>query len=600
MSGMKRLALLSTLILGFAADLLAQTEPQSPISISAENVGDTEAGVVVRLSIRLTVPESVPADSPLVVQGSFLQQGKVLRNFRWTIRPLDRAGFQVFQTLPAGEVEVEARLLTLPEDGAPMMIGKTTSKLDVALTGQPYVADENAAADALLAEGIVPEASGAVRILPPRRDLAPHLFLVDVDVKPPVKRVEFYVEGKKVFTKNAPPYRTELDLGALPRRVEVRAVGYDAAGRYVDADAWIVNERETPLEVKITRTVTKDEVSHFKVSVQNPKNNALQNVVLFAGDRKLYEWKKPPYAFDIANSQLTGAEFVRASATDSTGYEASDLLYLDGNRYFEEVEVNLVELPVSVVDASGATITDLKQQDFQVLEDKKPQKIATFAFSADLPLSVGVLVDHSGSMKERIQEARNAALEFFKQIIGPKDRAFFGGFAFQATGNSVFVSDVGMLRDQVSSMPDAEGGTALYDAIITGLYRFRTIPGRKALVIVSDGDDTVSRVSYEDMLQYVRASRVPLYFIGVGISTMDFGVSSKLKSLAAESGGVAYFIKSANDLNEIYGRLGKELRTQYLIGYYTESTKNDRNYRAVEVRTTRKGAKVRTVRGFIP
>lgn len=578
----------------------AAPAPQEPIKITAEPLGDVEAGVVMRVALHFNLPADVPAELPLVAQGSFLQGGKVVRNFRWVLRPTDRTGFEVIQTLPAGELEMEVRLLSTPEEATPMLLAKTTSRISVAPKGTPYVAGEEGTAEGMLAEGVVPESSGSIRILPPRRDLAPHLFLVDVEVKPPIRRVEFFVDGKKIFTKNAPPYRTELDLGAIPRRVEVRVVGYDPAGRYVDADAWIVNERETPLEVKITRTVTGDEVSHFKISIQNPKNTRLQKVELFAGDRKLHEWIRPPYAFDIANAQLGGVEFIRASALDETGFEATDLLYLDGGRYFEELEVNLVELPVSVLDLAGAAVVDLKQEDFQVFEEKKPQKISGFGFSTDLPLSVGVLVDHSGSMLPRIKDARTAAIEFFKQIIGPRDRAFFGGFSWQASDITPFVAEIASLESQVSIMPEAQGGTALHDAIISGLYRFRTIPGRKALVIVTDGEDTVSRITYDDMLHYVRAARVPLYFIGVGMSALDFGVTSKLKGLAAETGGMSYFVRDVKALKDVYAQLEKELRTQYLISYYTQSSKNDRAYRTVEVRTTRPGVKVRTVRGFIP
>lgn len=582
--------------------LLAQAAPapQEPITITAQPLGDVESGVVMRISLHFTLPSDVSTALPLVAQGSFLQAGKVVRNFRWVLRPTDRAGFEVIQTLPVGELDMEVRLLGTPEDATPMLLAKTTTKISVASTGTPYVAGEEAGAEGMLAEGVVPETSGSIRILPPRRDLAPHLFLVDVEVKQPIRRVEFFVDGKKIFTKNAPPYRTELDLGAIPRRVEVRVVGYDAAGRYVDADAWIVNERETPLEVKITRTVTGDEVSHFKVSVQNPKNTRLRKVELYAGDRKLHEWTKPPYALDIANAQLSGVEFIRASALDETGFEATDLLYLDGGRYFAELEVNLVELPVSVLDAGGTAVVDLKQEEFQVFEEKKPQKISGFGFSSDLPLSVGVLVDHSGSMLPRIKDARTAAIEFFKQIMGPRDRAFFGGFSWQATDISPFVAEVASLESQVARMPEAQGGTALYDAIISGLYRFRTVPGRKALVIVTDGEDTVSRISYDDMLHYVRAARVPLYFIGVGMSALDFTVTSKLKGLAAETGGMSYFVRDVKVLKDVYAQLEKELRSQYLISYYTQSSKEDRAYRTVEVRTARPGVKVRTVRGFIP
>jgi len=162
------------------------------------------------------------------------------------------------------------------------------------------------------------------------------------------------------------------------------------------------------------------------------------------------------------------------------------------------------------------------------------------------------------------------------------------------------VTNVDSLKTQVSNMPAAEGGTALYDAIISGLYKFRTVPGRKALILVTDGEDTVSRTTYADMLSYVRASRVPIYFIGIGLSGMDFSATSKMKNLAAETGGVAYFVKNVSELTATYEQLEKELRSQYLIGYSAESTKKDERYRTVDVQTSRKGAKVRTIRGYIP
>src|SRR5262249_4296272 len=161
------------------------------------------------------------------------------------------------------------------------------------------------------------------------RDIAPNLFIIDVDVKPPVKRVEFWVEGKKVMARNAPPYRAELDLGKLPKRVEVRAIGYDDKGHYVDADSFVVNEHETPLEVKITRTDTSDKISHVKLSVQNPKGHDIKSVTLFADQKKIMAWTHPPYAIDIPDDQLTNVRFLRASVVDETNYEAADLVFLN-------------------------------------------------------------------------------------------------------------------------------------------------------------------------------------------------------------------------------------------------------------------------------
>ena len=146
-------------------------------------------------------------------------------------------------------------------------------------------------------------------------------------------------------------------------------------------------------------------------------------------------------------------------------------------------------------------------------------------------------------------------------------------------------------------MPEPDGGTALYDAIVTGLYRFRSVPGRKALVIVTDGEDTVSRLKYDDMLEYVRTARVPVYFIGIGIQSIG---SSGIKNLAAETGAVVYFVKNVNGLGETYEKLERDLRSQYLLGYYAESTTSDGAYRTVDVKVKREGVVVRTIRGYIP
>jgi Ca-activated chloride channel family protein len=593
-----RKTVFALLALVFAFTTLAQTpEPAKPIVITLEALGDSDAGVVTRISFRFPTPPEVNDEIAVFLQGSFMQNGQVLRNFRYTIPPDMRNAVTAVQVFAVGEAEVDARLLLPTEEGTPIIVSKVNEKFTIAKTNKPYVASTEDGAEAMLAEGIVPEAFGAVKIRAPRRDVAPNLFIVDVDVQPPVKRVEFWVEGKKVMARNSPPFRAELDLGKLPKRVEVRAVGYDDRGRYVDADAFVVNERDTPLEVKITRTQTPDGVSHFKLSVQNPKNTALKSVEMFAGDKKIAEWKTPPYAIDLPTARLAGIEYVRASVLDDTGYEAADLLFLNGERYTEQIEVNLVELPVSVSDSTGVPITDLKQENFTVSENGKPQKLSTFNYATNLPISVGVLLDHSGSMTERMSDAKAAGINFFKSIIRAGDRAFIAPFAGDPAKFAPFVSDVSTLEAQVNAIPDAGGGTSLYDAIVTGLYRFRNVQGRKALIIITDGEDTTSRLSYNDMLTYARAARVPLYFIGIGFG---FGETAGMKSLAAETGGVAYFIRNSKQLTETYKALEKELRSQYLLSYYAESSTKDQAYRPIEVKVDRPNAKVRTIRGYIP
>jgi Ca-activated chloride channel family protein len=588
--------ILSALLL-FALSAAAQNA-NDRLAITLDPLGDTDQGVVTRVTFRFVQPIDAHPEAILALQGSFMQNGIVLRNFRYPLRQERPREITAIQTFPEGNADVEVRLVQMIEEGeAPLLMMKSAASFPIVKTNKPYVASASDGAEAALAEGVVPETVGAVRIKPPQRDVAPQLFIVNVDVLPPVERVEFWVEGKKVLARNGPPYRAELDLGKLPKRVEVKAIGYDKQGRYIDADAFIVNERETPLEVKITRTETPDGISHFKLSVQNPKGTNLRTVALFAGDKKLVEWDRPPYALDIPTARLAGNEFVRASVIDETNYEAADLFFLNGQRFMEEVEVNLVELPISVTDPSGTPVPNLEQKDFTVLENGKPQTIASFNYASNLPISAGVLIDHSGSMEERIEGAKKAAIEFFKNIIKKGDRAFVAPFAGDPARSAPFVTEMDSLQAQVAAIPKPAGGTALYDAIVTGLYRFRNVQGRKALIVITDGEDTTSRLSYDEMLTYARASRVPLYFIGIGFS---LGGDGKMKALAAETGGVAYFVRRVDQLAETYDRLEKDLRSQYLLSYQTESSKKDQTYRTIEVKVDRPNARVRTIRGFIP
>ncbi len=577
--------------------LFAFSAAAQDIAVRVEPLGDTDAGVVTRVTFRFLNGLEGSPEATLSIQGSFLQNGRVIRNFRYRIPDARPQKISAIQTFPAGNLDVEVRLIQDNPGGEALVLQTVQSDtLIIEKTGKPYVAGDDDGAEAVLAEGVLPEKAGAVRIATPQRDVALNLFIVNVDVQPPVARIEFFVEGKKVLARNNPPYRAELDLGKLPKRVEVRAVGYDRAGRYVDADAFVVNERDTPLEVKITRTETPDSVSHFKLSVMNPKGTNLRTIALFAGDRKLMEWSEPPYAIDLPAASLKDVEFVRAQVIDETGYEASDLLFMNGDRYMETMDVDLVELPVSVSDRTGAPVAKLEAKNFSILENGKPQKIENFAYAADLPISVGVLLDHSTSMEKRMDDAKSAAIAFFKRTIRKNDRAFVAPFASDPARNTPFVSEVSTLEMQVNAIPKPGGNTALYDSIVTGLYKFRNVQGRKALIVLTDGEDTSSRVTWNDMLAYARASRVPLYFIAIGHLTAN----GAMKTLAAETGGLTYHVRNTKALDETYTQLEQDLRTQYLMSYSTETSKNDHAYRTIEVKVDRPDANVRTIRGYLP
>ena len=143
------------------------------------------------------------------------------------------------------------------------------------------------------------------------------------------------------------------------------------------------------------------------------------------------------------------------------------------------------------------------------------------------------------------------------------------------------------------------GRTALYDAIITSLYYFRAERGQRALVLLTDGEDTASGTSWEDALAYARRSGVAIYTIGLGLSEMKRGSRSKLAELAEATGGRAFLIDRADELSGVYGRIGEELRSRYLLAYSSDRPADPNGFRPVEVRI-RKGLKARVSRGAYP
>src|ERR1051325_3996397 len=277
----------------FAAVASAQEAPPKPLSIAVEAVGDRDAGVVARVFFRFANPRAI-TEAGLFLEGSLSEGGRVPRNFRfpvprkndkfiwnntlehngklirstrWAVLPDKRNEMSMLHLFGEGEVEIEARLILEGDNGAaPQLVAEAHETFTLAKTNNPLPADA-------VGDDEARAATGAVTIAAPRSRLASGIFLISVDVLPPVNRVEFRVEDKKVRTRNAPPYTTELDLGDAQKRVTVRAIGYDAADHFVDADAFVINESE-PLAVKITRIATTDGLTHFKLSVRNASGGA--------------------------------------------------------------------------------------------------------------------------------------------------------------------------------------------------------------------------------------------------------------------------------------------------------------------------------------
>ena len=267
------------------------------------------------------------------------------------------------------------------------------------------------------------------------------------------------------------------------------------------------------------------------------------------------------------------------------------------------VTSSLVILPVSVLDSKGAFVAGLGINNFAVFENGQPQKIAFFR-QEDTPVTVGLLVDHSGSMSGKLPEVA-AAAEIFARSSNPEDEMFVVNFgddiSLPAFAGRPFTSDP---TDLQKSIEDANtiGRTALYDAIAAGLEHLQTgSHERKALIVVSDGGDDASRLNYREITELAHQSKVAIYAIGLIGGFYEDQNPGVLRHLAQETGGIAYFPSDVSTVSGISKQIARDLREQYTIGYEPQQNATHRGFRKIQVKVTANGRKlhVRTRSGYL-
>jgi Ca-activated chloride channel family protein len=251
-----------------------------------------------------------------------------------------------------------------------------------------------------------------------------------------------------------------------------------------------------------------------------------------------------------------------------------------------KVDVNLVLVPVSIVDPENRQVTGLDKENFEIFEGKERQQIQHFS-REDAPVSLGAIFDVSGSMANKIDRAREAVVEFFK-TANPEDEFFMIAFADRPEEVTDFTRSVEDLEGRLLyTVP--RGRTALLDAIYLGLNKMRQARyGRKALLIISDGGDNHSRYTEGEIKTLVKESDVQIYAIGVYdhyVPTEEERLGPQLLSDITEvTGGRAFSIDNPNDLADVATKIGVELRNQYVLGYRPSNPASDGKWHKLRVK----------------
>jgi Ca-activated chloride channel family protein len=451
-----------------------------------------------------------------------------------------------------------------------------------------------------------------------------HLNIVDTKLL----YVEFYIDGEMVFKDEEPPWECTYNFGEKPKEHEVRVLGYYS--REVKSKSLTIEpeketseapeeEEEEAKQEKLKVTITSPEANTYvsgivtiKADVSPPPGVEIERVEFYVDKILLFTDKEAPYEYEWDAGKEFNRRVIEVVAYDNKGGRASDaILTKDLEGYVFEAKVDLVTMDVTVTDKYGKYMAGLEQKDFTVYEDGKPQQVSYFT-KMERPLTVGILIDTSGSMQYgKLKRAQTGAKKFVS-TLKEVDKAFIMSFSDEVEVEQNFTNAIGALNRAIDELEPA-GSTALNKAIYDAIEKLKEEKGRKAIVVLSDGYDTVGKIDEEQVLEAAKKADVKIYSIGIfesrfeppspmrvpGGTMRDRNLGERiLKVFSDWTGGEAYFPSSLGELDEIYARIAEELRRQYSLGYYPNNKARDGKWRKIEVKLKKKDLHARTKKGY--
>jgi Ca-activated chloride channel family protein len=307
---------------------------------------------------------------------------------------------------------------------------------------------------------------------------------------------------------------------------------------------------------------------------------AASAVTFFVDGRQVCALTQAPFECDWDAGPAIAAHQVRAVGTLTGGRRVVQTVRTKGIGYTERVDVNVVQVTVTVSDGHGKFVRGIPQSAFHILEDGQPQAITHFA-SEDVPLELVAAIDISGSMAPAMPKLKTAVKQFLGDIP-TQDQVTLLGFndnIFTVTRKSIDPSDRMKAVDRLAPW----GSTALYDVLLRGIEMLGRQTGRKALVVFTDGEDQGSHATIGDVERRLQSSDVTLYMIGQGRGVTLEPLRKIMERLSNPTGGRALFTDSIDELHAAFADLLDELSNQYLLGYAPTNTKRDDNWRRIKV-----------------
>ncbi len=425
---------------------------------------------------------------------------------------------------------------------------------------------------------------------------------VPVSATEDITRVELLINNIPFSAQSGRSMVFTVPVGEYLRRLRIRAVGYDARGQKVAEDEIVVNDPRPPFRIKLSapQTLPSTGMATMSASVSAPENLRIDAVDFYVGEERVGTDASAPYAVQFDASRFVGAVYARALARTGGGPEANDILFW-GNTPRMELDVALQQIPVSVA-GRPATLT---KANLRLNDGGTPRKIENVVAATDQPLNVIMLIDQSQSMLTELPVIKSAARAFARSLIRPTDRMAVVAFNERAYWLTPFTSDVRIIDAAVDQLRP-RGQTHLYDITIQMLYELQKLPGRHALVVLSDGANQGGSFNIDHLVHYARYSGIPVYPViknTIVSRLMKFGVgrlqTRRLSELAKDTGATYFLIERTEQIPAVYQKIAAELNQQYLVTFYSDAAAADQ-WRPLRVESTQKDINLRAPRGYFP
>ena len=593
---MKLRQIFPLLLLFAAGNAYAETKPLA-LSGHAEALGNGSDGTVMGIVFQIA-PEDRKRAGDRVRAVTTLRIGDEIIDRQRGVVVLEPDGSaMLYREWDPGTYTLEINIANLNGTASGAWLGE----IEVLPVETPFEAPEGAPVDAIALD-LTPPREGGVSFKPPPNLGGLGAVQLEVEAPESTASVEFTHDGDSLGRRNRAPWTVSIPLGEIIRRTEIRAVALDAEGNYLGEDAIVLNNPSGQIGVQIL-LAPESSITNGRRAITiatSAGKKEIHQVTLHLDAEMIARWATCPCVIEVPVTKLQGAAILSAEVVDADGSRGDAVYTLGGGGGFVgSVRVELVGLPVVVLNQNGMPVIGLELDNFTVYEDEEQVEVEGFGTTADLPLSLAIAVDTSGSMIEDFPKVRRAVRGFTDELLEEGDQAVLIRFSWDARVQVNWTDNIKALVGDLDTVTP-EGGTSLHDAVVRSLEQFRGRRGRQAVVLLTDGEDTTSRTDWKVAQRYAHTMRIPVFSIGLGVGKLAFSNRKILTGLAEETGGEVFFPKKVEELPAVYARIAELLRSQYLLWYPSPSDKSPEEFRKIEVTVNQPDTVVNTIAGYYP